>query len=769
MTYKLSRLACAVALGLSCTALTLPAQADNKHRHEHVAKQHSEYFERVATFPVYLNTDVENETVAEIVASSKDGNTLIYTDGAAGLLGFVDITNPASPQPVGVIEMGGEPTSVAVAGKYALVGVNTSPSFIAPSGRLLVIDIASRQIVSWFELGGQPDAVAVSPNQRYAAIAIENERDEDLGNGEPPQAPAGYLTIVDLHGEPADWDLRQVSFDGVPALFPDDAEPEFVAINQWNIAAVTLQENNHIILVHLPTGRIIRDFTAGTVDLEQVDNNENDLIELTASLSDIPREPDGITWISPLTMATADEGDLFGGSRGFSIFDMRGNVLYSAGNSLEHEVVRLGHYPEDRSENKGNEPENVTFGHFGKDRLLFVASERSSLIFVYKLDRFGKRPQLLQALPTTVGPEGILAIPQRDLLIAAGEEDARGDGVRGSLTIYQRTGNNTYPTVRSADRANGTPIPWAALSGLALDQQHAKTLYTIHDSFYQQSRIYRMNIRKSPAVITDEIVLRDTSGVLRAIAPHMVNDDNTVNLDQEGIAARADGGFWIASEGNGTVGDPARPVRTLNLLLRVSASGVIEDVVTLPASTNARQVRFGYEGVASVGRGSAEKVYVAIQREWADDPARHVRIGEYAIATGEWRFFYYPLDARESPNGGWVGLSEITALDATTFAVVERDNQANTDARIKRVYTFSIDGLTPLADPAVGTTPSFPVLSKTLVRDVLPDLQATGGPVLEKIEGMSVLPDGSLLIVNDNDGVDDSSGETQLIKIKKVF
>ena len=43
MNYKLSRLACAVALGLSCTALTLPALADNKHRHEHSARQHSGY------------------------------------------------------------------------------------------------------------------------------------------------------------------------------------------------------------------------------------------------------------------------------------------------------------------------------------------------------------------------------------------------------------------------------------------------------------------------------------------------------------------------------------------------------------------------------------------------------------------------------------------------------------------------------------------------------------------------------------------------------
>jgi hypothetical protein len=37
-----------------------------------------------------------------------------------------------------------------------------------------------------------------------------------------------------------------------------------------------------------------------------------------------------------------------------------------------------------------------------------------------------------------------------------------------------------------------------------------------------------------------------------------------------------------------------------------------------------------------------------------------------------------------SPNGGWVGLSEIVAVDATTFAVIERDNQGGPDAVIKQ-------------------------------------------------------------------------------------
>jgi len=75
-----------------------------------------------------------------------------------------------------------------------------------------------------------------------------------------------------------------------------------------------------------------------------------------------------------------------------------------------------------------------------------------------------------------------------------------------------------------------------------------------------------------------------------------------------------------------------------------------------------------------------------------------------------------------------------------------------------------VDGLEP--QPEGGT---FPVVMKGLARDILPDLEALNGFVLEKVEGLVVLPDGTALIVNDNDGVDDSNGETQLMRIPGVF
>jgi len=737
------------------------------------------YFQRIATFPVFQNSDIDNETVAEIVTASKDGNTLIYTDSAMEAIGFVDINNPAMPLPLGILEVEGEPTSVAVAGRYALAAVVTDDTFTSPAGQLEVIDIATRDRVATLDLGGQPDAIAVSPDGRYAAVIIENQRDEDLDDGRPGQVgnPPGKLVIVDLKGDPTNWTTRDVSLTGIADLFPEDPEPEFVDINGANIAVVTMQENNHIVMVNLRSGEIIKHFPAGTVDLDQIDATEDDVISQTETLTAIPREPDAVQWINAWTIATADEGDLDGGSRGFTLFNPNGRVIFSSGNGDDHLAAQVGHYPEDRSENKGNEPEGMEYAKFGRESLMFVGSERASMVSVYSLNR-RQEPEFRQILPTGLGPEGLVAIPRRNLLVVASENDSRSDGFRATLSIYQLGASHpSYPTVVSADRADGTPIPWSALSALAAHPSDENRAWSIEDSFYKKNRIFALDLSTEPAVIDAEIRIHDSGEVFKAAAEaaalitptinltSLRNDDGTVNIDPEGLARNADGHFWIASEGNGTIGDASRPIRSLNWLFKTNASGEILDVVSLPAATNARQSRFGLEGIASVGSGENEVLYICFQREWKNDPKNHVRIGRYETANGEWSFFYYPIDAVESPNGGWVGLSEIVATGDDQFLVVERDNQAGPDARIKKVFSFSTAGLTPLPEVPFGNTPAFPVVAKTLVTDLMPALQAPNGLVIEKVEGLAVLANGQSIIVTDNDGVDDSSGETQLIKL----
>ena len=711
-------------------------------------------FNRIASFVVASQIDptsnTNTETAAEIVAASTDGNTLVYSNSPQGTIGFVDITDPAAPVGLGELDMDGEPTSVTVLGNYVLVAVNTSADFLNPSGQLRAIDLTTQQIIQSWDIGGQPDSIAVSPDGTYAVIAIENERDEDLNDGALPQLPAGNVVIVNTaDADPANWTTSVVTLTGLTGLTEaTDPEPELVDISTDNIAAVTLQENNAIVLIDLATGTVINSFSAGTVDLTGIDTEDErpNIIDQTSSLDAVPREPDGITFIGTEYIATADEGDLDGGSRGFTIFDLEGNVVYTSGNEMDRIAAQLGHYPDRRSDAKGNEPENIEFGTFDGNDYLFVNSERSSLVFVYNVND-PTSPVLEQVLPAGVAPEGGKAIPDRNLLVVASEADDRSALIRSVVNIYQYSdAAATYPTLQSVDGANGAPIPWGAMSGLAAGE--GSILYAVEDSFYASNRFFTIDTSTAPASLTTATTIKDTNGVFAALRPDRVNADadQTVNIDPEGIAATGDGFLWIASEGAGAAADANK---ILNYLFKVdAATGTIAEVVTLPDEINANQIRFGLEGVAY----DEGKLTVVLQRAWTGDANPRVLV--YDTETSEWvGDYFYPLDAVESQNGGWVGLSDISPLGNNNFLVLERDNQGSPDAAVKRLYSINLSGL------EAGDT-----IEKEFVRNLIPDFTATGGLMPEKLEGLAVTED-NIWIINDNDGVNDNSGETQLISL----
>lgn len=673
-------------------------------------------FERLIKFKV-------NGKVAEIVTATPDGKKLLYTNATDQKIGVVDITDSSSPVENITINMFGEPTSIAVTpdGRWALATVAATNSHIA------VISLPDGEINLLIPLGGQPDSIAISPNGRYAAIAIENERNESVNGGRMPQGPAGFLTIVDLVGPPARWQTRDVSLLGLASRFPEDPEPEYVTINRRNEAAITLQENNHIVIVDLPTGRIQRHFPAGTSTHAADLKRDND-IKLVDLLLNAPREPDAIAWTPNGNLVTANEGDYtldlasgrFAGGRDFTIFAPNGRLVYESGADVELEAIKHGHYPDARSAAKGVEIEGVAVGTYHGQHLAFIGSERGHFVAVYNINN-EQEPKFVQLLPTGLEPEGLLAIPQRDLFVTA-------DELSGTLSIFGVTRRlpPSYPFIVS----NG--IPWSAISGLSEGPE--RTFYAVSDSILAPSRIFTLSLG-SPLL---GLPTRVTS-VLNLPG----------NFDLEGIATRPGGSWWVVSEGAGNAG---QATATKNLLMQINPDGSIARTVELPAAVNVWQVQFGFEGVTTSSDGS--QVYVAFQREWGDDPARRVKIGRFTPATGEWRFYHYPIEAAAPTPGAWVGLSEITRIDDTTFAILERDNQANAAARIKRLYVVSIAGVTPAA---VGETP--PLLTKTLLRD----LWFEDGFVLEKAEGVLRLPNGNFIVINDNDGF----GETRVFRIRQ--
>jgi len=689
-------------------------------------------FNRIASFATPLNMaageDVARETSAEIIAVSEDGMTLVYTDSPLGVIGLIDITDPKAPKPLGNIAVGGEPTTAQIIGDKAFAGVNTSESFTDPSGKLLTVDLATKAIVAECDLGGQPDSVAKAPDGSFLAIAVENERDEDVNDGAMPQMPAGFvvkLPIVDGAVDCAN--LLKIDVTGLAAVAGDDPEPEFVAINDAGEIAVTLQENNHIVLIGAD-GVVASHFSAGTVDLAGIDTKRDGKLDFTGTQDGRLREPDGVKWIDADHFATANEGDYGGGSRSWTIFAKDGTVVYDSGASLEHAIAGIGHYPDHRSGSKGAELESVESATYGSTKMAFVASERGSVIGVYDLSD-PAAPVLKQLLPSGVSPEGLVAIPERNLFVTANEVDLREDGsAPAHMMIYELAeGPAAYPMITSA--GSDPLIGWVALSGLVADATEAGKLYAVNDSVLGSApTIYTIDATQTPAKITGAL-------------PVTRGGDAAQKLDLEGIALDGEGGFWLASEGRS---DRLIP----HAIYHVNAKGEIKAEIALPEELLASEIRFGFEGITVAG----DRLWMAVQREWKDDPKGMVKLVAYDTAEKAWGAVHYPLDT--PAEGAWIGLSEIT-LSGDWVYIVERDNQIAGNAVTKKLYRVAASQMVPAE---LGGT--LPVVTKELVRDFLPDLGVLNGYAMDKIEGFAIDAAGTGWAVTDNDGVDDSSGET---------
>jgi len=701
-------------------------------------------FNRIASFAVADNlpqgADRKAATSAEIIAASEDGRTLVYTDSPGKRIGFIDITDARAPAAGGTVSFEGEPTSVAIAGAKALVAVNMRGSFTKPSGQLAVVDIATRNVDATCDLGGQPDSVAINKDRTLAAIAIENERDEDVNDGKIPQLPAGDLVILSLKDGIADCaSIKRVVLTGLPEIAGDDPEPEFAAFNGKDEIALTLQENNHIVVIDGKSAAVKTHFSAGAVDLKGIDTKRDGAISFTGEQAGRKREPDAVKWLDDERLVVANEGDYEGGARGFTIFDKTGRILFESGPSFEHAVAAIGHYTEKRSSAKGVEPEGLEAARFGDDNLFFVLSERASVVGVYR--DTGADPELLQLLPSGISPEGAVAIADRNLLATANEVDLIEDGgARSHVMIYERgEGEAAYPQIRSAEK-DGLPIGFGALSGLAAIADKPGFLRAVNDSFFSsQPMIFTIDATQKPALITEALpITRDGAPAQK--------------LDIEGIANDGEGGFWLASEGNSDK-------LYSHALLHVNEKGEINQEIALPAELSADEIRFGFEGVTTVGEGDDLTLWMAVQREWKDDEKGFVKLVSYKPATEEWGAVRYPLDKSEE---GWVGLSEISIHGDYAY-VVERDNLIGAAAKIKKLYRVALADLKPAA---LGG--ELPVVKKEEVRDLIPELKALNGYVVDKVEGFTVDAAGSGYIVTDNDGVDDSSGETLFFSIGAI-
>src|SRR5262249_13729239 len=173
--------------------------------------------------------------------------------------------------------------------------------------------------------------------------------------------------------------------------------------------------------------------------------------------------------------------------------------------------------------------------------------------------------------------------------------------------------------------------------------------------------------------------------------------NNTSGIDSEGLAALADGTFWVSDEYGPLLTHFAADGRMLE---QVTPFAVNAQGHQLPAVLAKRRVNRGMEGLTVLPDGVT---LVGIMQSplindiSSGDTGRTTtnRIVTYNTTTGATHQYLYLLDDPGTLGGS---VSEITALDSVTFLVDERDGAFPGDpagaSRQKRIYQISIAGAT---------------------------------------------------------------------------
>ena len=724
-----------------------------------------------AGFSLLSRYQIPTGTVAEIVAVSPGGATLAYTNGALGTVEMVDISDPAKPAFQGEVIVSdevanagaGEPTSVAFTpdGTYAVVAVKDTADPIASAdpGTLVFIDLIDRadlRIAGRVTLGVGPDSVEVTPDGARVLVAIEDEEDTD--QPEVAQARPGSVQVVTIdYADPSLSAVATVAIEPTVGNSVADPQPEFIDVSpDGTTAVVTLQENNALAVLDLTATPpvVTRYIDAGVVERFAADLTDDGAVALAPATFAGRREPDGVCFLpGGVHFLTANEGDTslgdfvagqYSGGRGFSIFDIHGNLVFEVGDELDRVAVRNGMYPDGRSEKRGLEVEGCHVATFGARALAFVLGERNSAVFVYDVTD-PAAPRFVQLLPAPLRPESAASVAAQGLLIVAGEgQGGHGGGIwiyRGVASAEER---ERYPEGVMRAVAGVEGISFGAIGGLVRDAS-ANTLLAVPDERFAALRLWTLapDVAAGRVRVMSERPITESDGVTPI-----------VGYDPEGLAANPEGGLVMVTEGKAGNGSDETE---RNRLLFLDDKGVLDPdhgasgIVDLPVDLWARLPKQGLSGVSVVdtepdARGGLE-VLVSFSRPLtagADDLEAErnlARIGHYDVDTGTWAFYFYPLESDlVAVDPAAMVVADIAHLGGDRVAVIERDQLQGGAAQVKRIYSFALSSATAgdIDDP----------LDKTMVADLL------GGAFRFDLAQADALAPGAdgLWLANDNDG-----------------
>ncbi len=476
-----------------------------------------------------------DKSAAEIAAYCPSNQRLYVVNGAEAAIDVIDISNPSAPArstSIDIAPYGAAANSVAVSGGVIAAAVENTDKQ-AP-GSVVFFDSDGNFLKS-VPAGPLPDMLTFTPDGKWVIAANEGEPNDDYSVD-----PEGSVTVIDISGGVSNATARTAGFlqfnpqidalraagvgiYGPSATVAQDLEPEYIAVSPDSKRAwISLQENNAIAFLDIPTARITaihplgyKDFsksgsgmdasnedgginirnwpvyglyqpdaiaaysTGGETYLitaNEGDSRDYDAFSEEERIADVVLDPDAFPNAAELqdeanlgrlkiTLTRGDEdgdGDFDAlyayGARSFTIWKpTRAGLerVFDSGDAFERIIAAKmpalfnatndENEADDRSDDKGPEPEGVTIGTVNGRTYAFIGLERVGGIMVYDVTD-PVSPMFVEYVNNRnpagdpeagtagdLGPEGLVFIPQgpgNSPMFAAANE------VSGSTTLY---------------------------------------------------------------------------------------------------------------------------------------------------------------------------------------------------------------------------------------------------------------------------------------------------------------------------------------------
>jgi YVTN family beta-propeller protein len=209
---------------------------------------------------------------AEITAFDAASKRLFVVNGANGTVDVLDLSNPAAPARVGVINvaaLGAGVNSVAVHDGLVALAIEAAPK--TNPGVVAFYNAATLQLVTSVGVGALPDMLTFTPDGRTVLVANEGEPNSyGLPDSVDPEGSISVIT-VNRGGTPtvATADFRAfngqetalraqgIRIYGPGANAARDLEPEYITVTEdGRTAYVTLQENNAVAVIDVATAKV---------------------------------------------------------------------------------------------------------------------------------------------------------------------------------------------------------------------------------------------------------------------------------------------------------------------------------------------------------------------------------------------------------------------------------------------------------------------------------------------------------------------------------